>query len=91
METQAVQGAATAHLHPKKRLATVRQVSQAYPVFSASAIRDLIFKAEDRLTSRGDVIPGNGLAAAGAIVRVGRRVLIDLDAFEDWLDSRVVR
>lgn len=34
------------------------------------------------------VSDSNGLAEAGAIIRIGRKVLIDLDAFEAWLDSR---
>jgi hypothetical protein len=87
METQAQQNAAPAHLQPRRRVATVAQVAAIYP-FSQAALRDLIFKAADRFNSKGDRIPGNGLAEAGAILRVGRKVLIDLDAFESWLDSR---
>lgn len=88
METQAQQSTAPAHLQPLRRVATVAQLAAAYPVFSQAALRDLIFKSADRFNSRGDRIPGNGLAEAGAILRVGRKVLIDLDAFEAWLDSR---
>jgi hypothetical protein len=88
MENTSQQVAAPAHLQPRRRLATVAQVSEAYPVFSQAALRDLIFKAADRFNSRGERIPGNGLAEARAIVRVGRKVLIDLDQFEAWLDSR---
>lgn len=88
METQAQQIAAPAHLQPRRRVATVAQVASLYPVFSQAALRDLIFKAGDRFNSRGDRIAGNGLAEAGAIIRIGRKVLFDLDAFEAWLDSR---
>ena len=49
------------------------------------AIRCNVFKAEDRLNSRGEKIPGNGLAAYGAIIRRGRRVLIDLNRYGAWL------
>ena len=77
-----------AHLQPRRRVATVAQAATVYPAVSQAALRDLIFKAADRLNSRGDRIAGNGLAEAGAILRVGRKVLIDLDAFEAWLDSR---
>jgi hypothetical protein len=35
--------------------------------------------------------PRNGLAKHKAIVRVGRRVFIDVDAFERWLDSHSVK
>ncbi|GAB2654826.1 hypothetical protein GCM10027193_05510 [Arenimonas aestuarii] len=31
----------------------------------------------------------NGLAAMGAIVRIGRTVWIDEDRFDAWLDSKV--
>ncbi|MCB1927744.1 MAG: hypothetical protein KDH17_06860 [Rhodocyclaceae bacterium] len=75
----------------QKRLATVAQAAQQYDgVFTESAIRDMIFKAEDRFNSRGDRIPGNGMAEAGVILRIGRKVILDLDAFDAWLDSRKV-
>lgn len=73
---------------PARRIATIAQVAAAYPAFSPAALRDLVFKAEDRFNSRGEKIRGNGLAEAGAIVRIGRRVLIDLDSFECWIDSQ---
>ncbi|WP_287366323.1 hypothetical protein [Thauera sp.] len=88
METQAQQITASAHLQPRRRVATVAQVANLYPVFTQAALRDLIFKASDRFNSRGDRIAGNGLAEAGAIIRIGRKVLFDLDAFEAWIDSR---
>lgn len=53
-----------------------------------SAIRADIFKAEDRLNSRGERIAGNGLAAHGAIVRCGRKVLIDVHRYGNWLAGR---
>lgn len=66
-----------------KRLYTVKQAAEAYPAFSQAALRDLIFKADDRRNSRGEAIPGNGLCAC--LRRIGRRVLIDADGFEDWI------
>jgi len=30
----------------------------------------------------------NGLAALGAVVRVGRRIYIDVDAFEQWIAAQ---
>lgn len=51
-------------------------------------IRANIFKAEDRLNSRGERIAGNGLAAHGAIVRRGRKVLIDVHRYGNWLAGR---
>lgn len=93
MQTQTAQPAQIpAHLQPRNRLATVRQTAEAYcGLFTEQGIRDLIFKAEDRFNFRGDRIKGNGLAEHGAIVRLGRRVLIDLDGFESWLDSHKAR
>lgn len=53
-----------------------------------SAIRADIFKAEDRLNSRGERIPGNGLAAHGAVIRRGRKVLLDVHRYGQWLAGR---
>jgi hypothetical protein len=47
-----------------------------------------VFKAEDRLNSRGEKIKGNGLAQYGAIVRRGRKVLIDVHRYGAWLAGR---
>jgi hypothetical protein len=52
--------------------------------FSEGGLRWQIFNAHPRISSRGDT-PGNGLAPA--IVRVGRKVLIDKAAFLGWLDN----
>ncbi len=56
------------------RLRTLRQLSAANPAFSVGGLRWMVFHAAS-----------NGLADARAIVRVGRRVLIDEDRFGDWL------
>lgn len=53
-----------------------------------SAIRADVFKADDRLNSRGERIAGNGLAAHGAVIRRGRKVLIDVHAYGRWLAGR---
>ena len=73
------------------RLSTVGDVSKqpGYDWLTPSGLRHLIFNAEDRVSSDGTIIPGNGLAPA--ILRVGRRVLIDLDAFEAWLETHRCR
>lgn len=63
----------------------VAQFSERHPAFPPSAMRCHILNAEDRVNSRGERIPGNGLADAGAIIRVGRRVLIDEQAFFRWI------
>ena len=72
-------------------LATVEVTAKAFANAgqTLSAIRANIFKSEDRQNSRGEKIAGNGLAAAGAIIRRGRKVLIDLDRYGAWLAGGV--
>ncbi len=75
--------------HPWPRqirvLLTVRQFAEKHPAFSYGALRNLIYYAEERKSSKGP-IPGNGLAPA--IVRVGRKVLLDEGKFFAWLDRQ---
>lgn len=72
------------------RLATVDKAAEVFANAgeTPAAIRANIFKAADRFNSRGEKINGNGLAAAGAIIRRGRKVLIDLDRYGAWLAGR---
>jgi hypothetical protein len=65
---------------------TVATFSDRYPEFSRASLRNLIFKAETRESSMGS-IPGNGLLECGAIVRLGRRVLINEAKFLAWVAS----
>jgi len=69
------------------RFATIEQAALLRPAFTAAALRDIRFKSADRLNSRGETIPGNGSAAAGVWVSLGRKVLIDLDALDRWIES----
>lgn len=69
------------------RYATVEQAAHVRQAFTPAALRDMRFKAADRFNSRGEVIKGNGSAAAGVWVTIGRKVLIDLDAFDKWIES----
>ena len=73
------------------RLATVDKTAEAFADAgeTPAAIRANIFKSQDRFNSRGEKIHGNGLAATGAIIRRGRKILIDLDAYGRWLAGRV--
>ena len=66
-------------------LLTVRQFSRKHPSFPEGGLRYLIFHARPRRSTRGD-LPGNGLEMA--LVRVGRRVLIDEAKFFGWIDSQ---
>jgi hypothetical protein len=76
--------AAFPRIAPQRVYLTVDQFSERNAAFTSPALRNLIFKAEARQSSRGE-IPGNGLSEAGAILRVGRKVLIDEDRFFDWV------
>ncbi len=56
-------------------LTTVQALAKGGP-FSEASIRWWIFNAAS-----------NGMAASGALVRIGRRVYIDSDRFEGWIRS----
>lgn len=68
-------------------ISTVKNLPKQFPnaELTEPAIRAQIFDAEDRVDSKGRKISGNGLAAAGAIIRRGRKVLIDVDRYGAWL------
>jgi hypothetical protein len=83
-ETLAVPSGPVAVLAPRPVYLTVEQFSERNPAFTPPALRNLIFKAEPRQSSRGE-IPGNGLAEAGAVIRLGRRVLLDESKFLAWV------
>jgi len=60
-----------------KRYLTVHQTAQQYPAMTESSLRWLRFNGK-----------ANGFNSC--VLNVGRRVLIDADAFEQWLDSHRV-
>jgi hypothetical protein len=60
-----------------RNLRRVNQFLQENPAFTNGQIRWLIFNSAS-----------NGLNDAGAIVRMPRRVFIDIDRFFDWLDRQ---
>lgn len=60
----------------KRNLQTVAAVA-ATSVFSEGQLRWWIFMAAS-----------NGLEAANAVVRIGRRVYIDIDRFNDWIEQQ---
>lgn len=61
-----------------QQLDTVRTYAEKSPgVFTEASIRWLIFNEKQ-----------NGLAKTGAIIRVGRKVLINTTKFNDWLNSK---
>jgi hypothetical protein len=57
-----------------KRYLTVRQASKAYPAFSEAALRWMRFCGRE-----------NGFDAC--VLKVGRRMLIDAEALERWIES----
>lgn len=86
MRTETESPAHTGQPNRAKRLATIAQAATQYP-FTAAALRDLKFKAYDRQNSRGEIIKGNGTGPAGVWIQVGRKVLLDCDRFDAFLDS----
>ncbi len=73
---------------PKNRtLLTVRQCADKYQAFSQGALRNLIFLSENRHTSKG-IIEGNGFNTA--LIRIGRKLLIDEAKFFQWIDDQQV-
>lgn len=71
-----------------RTLLTVKQFSDKHPAFSQGSLRFQIFNASPRKTSLGE-IPGNGLDSA--LVRLGRKVMIDEARFFAWLDAQNAR
>lgn len=70
-------------------LSTVKNLPSFFPAvgLTVPAVQGQIFKSQDRFDSKGRKIPGNGLAASGAIIRRGRKVLIDVDRYGAWLSG----
>ncbi len=73
---------------PPRHLYTLKKFSERHSDFlTLSAITNQVFKAQPRLSSKGE-IPGNGMLDFGVIVRMGRKVTIDEDAYFHWLDAQ---
>lgn len=58
-----------------EKLRTVKQIADANPAFTEASLRWMIYRSDE-----------NGLDEV--LVRVGRRVLFDMDEFNDWLERR---
>lgn len=67
----------TEALQPARLYSSVQQFSERHPVFSVASLRALIFNANT-----------NGLNESTAIVRVGRKILINEDKFFGWLETK---
>ena len=57
-----------------KRVLTFRQIAQSYPAFSEGALRWLRFNGTENGFDR-------------CVIKLGRRVLLDAEAFERWLET----
>ena len=58
-------------------LSTVNQFTAKQPAFTTGGLRALIFNENT-----------NGLAKYGAIVRIGRKVLVDETKFFAWVEAQ---
>jgi hypothetical protein len=63
--------------HQMQILLTVKQFPTKHPAFTEGGLRALIFNEKT-----------NGLAQSGAIVRIGRRVLIREKNFFAWIEAQ---
>ena len=71
-----------------RHLYTLKKFSERNESFiTLAGITNQVFKAQTRFCSMGE-IPGNGMLDFGVIVRIGRKVLIDEDAYFRWLDAQ---
>ena len=70
-----------------RRLFPVNQIPNqpGYAWLTESALRHWIFNAEETVGSGGTIIPGNGFGPA--IIRLGRKILIDLDMLDVWVEA----
>lgn len=66
----------------------VRSFAEGFWRPGEASLGALILNSKDRLTSRGQTIRGNGLSGSGALIRCGRRILIDRQRFFAWLDGQ---
>jgi hypothetical protein len=60
-----------------KILSTVNQFSDKHRAFTKGGLRSLIFNEHK-----------NGLAKAGAVIRVGRKVVLDETKFFAWIEDQ---
>lgn len=58
-----------------KKFVTVKQAADLYPAFNESSFRWFIFNEHQN-------------DFQSCVIRVGRKVLIDLDMFETWLENQ---
>lgn len=84
---QAALGSGGAFPPPRHLLTLTKFAARHSSFLTLSSITNQVFKAQPRHSSKGE-IAGNGMLDFGVIVRVGRTVLIDEDAYFRWIDSQ---
>ena len=69
-----------------RRLVTVKQLHAEFGgALSQAAIRDHVYRAEPRSLNNGRNMKPNGLAPA--IIKLGSKVLIDIDLYYVWIET----
>ncbi len=61
----------------ERKLFTVQQFSERHPFATQGALRFQIFHRKE-----------NGLEESGALIRVGRKILIDEEKYFQWMDDQ---
>ncbi len=56
-----------------------------FDFMTESSVRHMIFNSRSHYSSGGEEVKGNGLSESGAIVRIGRKVLINAQKFREWM------
>ena len=69
-----------------KRWLTVKEASKVFPI-SEAGWRHLIFMSKKRYNSKGKELPSNLLSNFGVIARVGRKIMIDANAANNFFDA----
>ena len=67
----------TATANPSRILLTVRQFVERHPFATEGGVRFQIFNRQK-----------NGLESSGALVRLGRKILIDENKYFEWIDDQ---
>ena len=68
-------------------LLSPKRFSEKYPEFPLNTLRYMIFRAKPHMEN-GTMVPGNGMQEARIIIRIGRKVLIHVPRFFQWLDEK---
>jgi hypothetical protein len=64
----------------QRSLLNVNQFTERHPAFTVGALRWMIFNAQS-----------NDFQKSGALIRLGKRVLIDEEKFFQWVDGQQQR